>query len=68
MMDVVRWTKPKKPTLQELQKMLEVEGLDSEVYSDAPGIKYGRHKHNFDDFIVIVSGTMKLGIDGCTRR
>ncbi len=63
MMDVVRWNKPKKPTLDELKRKLESEGLESELYSDLPGTKYGRHKHPFDDFLVIVAGKMKLITD-----
>jgi len=63
MLDVVRWNKPKKPALADLQKLLEAEGLEYELYSDTPGTKYGRHKHPFDDFIVIVSGKMKIITD-----
>jgi quercetin dioxygenase-like cupin family protein len=63
MMDIVRWARPKKPTLEELQRMLKSEGLDSELYADPPGVKYGRHKHDFDDFIVIVEGVMKIATD-----
>jgi len=63
MMDAVRWTKSKKPELEELKKLLAQEGLESELYSDPGGMKYGRHKHDFDDFIVIVSGKMKLMTD-----
>jgi len=62
-MDVVRWTKSKKPTMEELRASLESRGQACELYSDPPGTKYGRHKHDFDDFIVIVSGKMKLLID-----
>jgi quercetin dioxygenase-like cupin family protein len=60
MMEVRHITKSKKPTLDELKKILETEGLESELYSDRPGTKYGRHKHDFDDFIVMVQGQMKL--------
>jgi quercetin dioxygenase-like cupin family protein len=63
MMDVVRWTKSKKPELKELKELLAKEGLESELYSDPPGLKYGRHRHDFDDFIVIVAGKMKLSTD-----
>jgi quercetin dioxygenase-like cupin family protein len=63
MIEVVRWTKSKKPTLAELKSRLDGQGLDSELYSDRPGTKYGRHKHPFDDFIVIVSGKMKIITD-----
>jgi quercetin dioxygenase-like cupin family protein len=63
MMDVIRWTKTKKPALEELQAMLKSQGLASELYSDRAGTKYGRHKHDFDDFIVIVTGKMKLATD-----
>jgi quercetin dioxygenase-like cupin family protein len=61
--DVVPWNKKTKPTLQELKGMLKAEGYESELYSDLPGTKYGRHKHEFDDFVVIVSGKMKIGTD-----
>jgi quercetin dioxygenase-like cupin family protein len=63
MMDAVRWTKSKKPTLEELQKSLSEQGMEAELYSDPGGTKYGRHKHPFDDFIVIVSGKMKIITD-----
>jgi quercetin dioxygenase-like cupin family protein len=63
MIDVVRWTQTKKPKLEELKQLLKSEGLESELYSDPPGTKYGRHKHDFDDFIVIVTGKMRLATD-----
>ena len=43
--------------------MLDAEGLEYELYSDRPGTKYGRHKHPFDDFVVIVTGKMKIITD-----
>jgi quercetin dioxygenase-like cupin family protein len=61
--DVVRWQKKTKPAQTELTKSLEAEGLECALYTDAPGTKYGRHKHDFDDFIVIVSGQMKISVD-----
>jgi quercetin dioxygenase-like cupin family protein len=63
MAEFTRWTKTKKPTLEELQHMLDREKLSYDLYSDPPGVKYGRHKHDFDDFIVIVSGKMRLFTD-----
>lgn len=64
MIDVIRWARPRKPTLEDLKKILAGEGLASELYSDVPGTKYGRHKHDFDDFVVIVAGKMQLEIEG----
>ena len=61
--DITLWSKNTKPTLDELKAVLRKEGLQSELYSDPPGMKYGRHKHDFDDFVVIVSGKLKLGAD-----
>jgi mannose-6-phosphate isomerase-like protein (cupin superfamily) len=63
MMDIIQWPKQKRPTPEELKRMLESEGLESELYSDRPGVKYGRHKHDFDDFVVIVEGVMKISTD-----
>jgi quercetin dioxygenase-like cupin family protein len=62
-MDVVRWSNNWKPTEPELRKLLEREGFRCEIYTDAPGTKYGRHKHDFDDFVVIVSGQMAIATD-----
>ena len=61
--DIVPWSKKTKPTLDELKRMLNTEGHECELYSDPAGMKYGRHKHDFNDFVVIVSGNMKLGTD-----
>lgn len=61
--DIIPWKKQTKPTLDELKRMLRAERLQCEIYSDPPGMKYGRHSHDFDDFVVIVSGKMKLGTD-----
>lgn len=63
MMDVVHISKSKKPTLEELTNILKSQRLECELYSDSGGTKYGRHKHDFDDFIVIVQGQMKLGTE-----
>lgn len=60
--DVVRWQKNTKPTRKELTDILDAEGLEWAEFADAPGTKWGRHKHDFDDFVVIVTGQMKLGI------
>jgi hypothetical protein len=54
MLEMVKWTKSKKPTLEELKEALATQGLECELYSDPPRVKYGRHKHPFDDFVVIV--------------
>ena len=43
--DIVPWGKKTKPTLVELKAILKKEGLESELYSDPPRMKYGRHKH-----------------------
>lgn len=62
-MDVIRWARAKKPTLDELKQMLKTQGREYELYSDPPRMKYGRHKHPFDDFVLIVSGKMKIATD-----
>jgi quercetin dioxygenase-like cupin family protein len=61
--DIIPWDKKSKPSLAELKSILNAERLECDLYSDPPGMKYGRHKHDFDDFVVIVSGQMKLGTD-----
>jgi len=63
MIDVVRWGKPRKPTREELTARLEKDGVPFGLFTDRPGTKYGRHQHDFDDFIVIAAGRMKLAID-----
>ena len=61
--DIIPWHKKTKPTQQELESMLKAQGHACELYSDKAGTKYGRHQHDFDDFVVIVAGKMKLGTD-----
>ena len=60
--DVIRWEEKGKPTLEGLTQRLEAKGLRSELFSDPPGTKYGRHAHEWNDFVVIVSGQMTIGI------
>jgi len=62
-MDVSRIMDPKKATVEALKAMLERQGLACEVVTDPPGTSYGMHKHEFDDFVVIASGKMKLGTE-----
>ena len=61
--DVTRMMEPKKASVEALRAMLERQGLGCEVVTDPPGTKYGMHKHEFDDFVVIASGKMKLGTE-----
>ncbi len=65
-LDVVRMADPKKASLETLQAMMEGAGFACEVVTDPPGTRYGMHKHYFDDFVVIVSGSMKLGTESQT--
>jgi quercetin dioxygenase-like cupin family protein len=64
--DVVRMMDPGTASLQSLQTMMEKSGCACEVVTDPPGTRYGMHKHYFDDFVVIVSGTMRLGTESHT--
>lgn len=57
------WRNSKPPTLDELTQILDAEGRSWAEFTDAPGTKYGRHKHEFDDFVMIVSGRMRIGTD-----
>lgn len=59
-MDLIRLMEPGKVNARNLSEILKREGLESELIVDPPGTRYGRHKHDFDDFVVIVSGMMKL--------
>ena len=54
---------PRKASLQALRALMEAEGRACEEVTDPPGTRYGMHKHPFDDFVVIVSGRMKLGTE-----
>jgi quercetin dioxygenase-like cupin family protein len=59
-MDIVRLLEPGKANARNLAEILRREGVESELRVDPPGTRYGRHKHDFDDFVVLVSGTMKV--------
>ena len=59
-MDIVRLSEPGKTNARQLTEILRREGTESEMCVDPPGTRYGRHKHDFDDFVVMVSGTLKV--------
>jgi quercetin dioxygenase-like cupin family protein len=60
-MDVSKLADAKKATLESLKALLESSGHACEIVTDPPGTRYGMHKHNFDDFVVVVSGKLKIG-------
>jgi quercetin dioxygenase-like cupin family protein len=62
-MDILRLMEPGKATAQNLGEILRREGIESELCVDPPGTRYGRHKHDFDDVVVIVSGSMKVSTE-----
>ena len=62
-MDIVRLSESGNTNARHLAEVLKREGMEAELCVDAPGTRYGRHKHNFDDFVVVVSGTLKVSTE-----
>lgn len=50
--------------MRELRKLLEAEGYSVFDWSDAPGTRYGAHRHAEDQSHWIVSGELELRVQG----
>ena len=62
-MKVIRWNKREKPNLESLKKDLEKEGLDCYLFASNPGDFYPEHAHEHDEIRIVLSGSMKLGVN-----
>jgi quercetin dioxygenase-like cupin family protein len=46
----------------DLRDRLRAEGLDVVAWSNAPGDRYGAHKHGYDKVIVVEAGSIRYGV------
>lgn len=63
-MIITRWQAPITPSRNQIQMILESEGLDpyDEIYE--PQVKISEHRHPFCEVRVVVSGEMLFNISG----
>src|SRR3989344_3544910 len=57
---VIRWQRTGKPTLGLLEKELQAEGFDPNLFTSNPGDVYPDHSHAYDEVRVMVKGRMKF--------
>jgi len=60
----IRWSAAKPPKLEEARRRLEAEGFEVVVWSDAPGRTYTPHRHERDESLWMIAGSMTFTIDG----
>ncbi len=65
---VERWSKDESPRAAELRAVLEREGYSVFEWSDAPGTRYGAHRHPEDQSHWIISGELELCVQDETYR
>ncbi|MBL7714080.1 MAG: cupin domain-containing protein [Bdellovibrionales bacterium] len=63
---IVRWSKQTLPTDSEVEALLHAEGYESFTWYDVPGATYRRHKHDYDECIWVIQGSMQFEIEGET--
>lgn len=61
---ITRWQAPHSPQLKECQMWLELEGLESNIETYAPGEKIQEHRHPFSEIRYIIEGEMLFNIGG----
>jgi quercetin dioxygenase-like cupin family protein len=63
-MIITRWQAPIVPSKQQVQMILEAEGLEPYEEDYAPQMKVKEHRHPFAEVRVIVEGEMLFNISG----
>ncbi len=61
-----RWSVEEAPSASVLRRKLEEEGYSVFEWSDAPGTRYGAHRHAEDQSHWIISGALELELEGET--
>jgi quercetin dioxygenase-like cupin family protein len=59
----VKWQKAKPPTEQEAEAILNQEGYQAFRWTDLPGSRYPRHKHQIDECIWVLAGEITFSIE-----
>lgn len=59
----VKWQKIDAPTEQEAEAQLQQEGYEPFLWTDVPGSKYPRHKHQIDECIWLLKGEITFFVD-----
>lgn len=64
MVTLVKWDKPQPPTEQEAEARLHAEGYEVFRWHDVPGSGYPKHKHEYDECLWILRGSITFNVDG----
>jgi quercetin dioxygenase-like cupin family protein len=61
----IRWNDPQEPGEGALRRRLEAEGFEVHSWRDPADRIYGEHRHDEDESLWIVRGSMLFQVDGC---
>jgi len=63
-LELVPWTEETPPREADLARRLAAEGFDALRWSDPPGAEYPPHRHDQDESLWLLRGSMTFGVAG----
>ena len=63
-LELIPWVQEHEPDATELRRRLGGEGFDVTVWSDPPGRKYTPHRHDHDESLWCLDGSIVFAIAG----
>ena len=63
-MRITRWRADRKPTFEEIEKMLKDEGLEIIIEDLPAGSDVKEHRHPFDEVRMVVKGSLRFNVAG----
>ncbi len=63
-MVITRWQAPSVPSLEQMQMLFKVEGLDPKLETYQANSEIKEHRHPLDEIRMVVSGTLLVNVSG----
>ena len=61
---MIRWKGETPPTLADIERVLQAEGLSAYTWSNSPGDRYNAHSYGYSKVIYVVDGSIRFGLPG----
>jgi quercetin dioxygenase-like cupin family protein len=65
---VIAWSGEVPPNREEIEALLEAEGLSAYPWSNGPGDRYAAHSQSYRKVIYMLSGSITFGLPGTGDR
>ncbi len=66
--EIHKWSSATAPDEAAIRKILDAEGLQPYLWSNAPGDVYGVHSHTYQKVIYVVKGSITFGLPDSKER